>query len=124
VGDDRVIETQESPAWLAKNRYGLPKQINLDWSELAAGLDRGLAEVSRRAPCRSHAAPSRASPPWTPTEGEAARVAAAAARVTTFARLSVLLNRAHRTGIATRSRPLSADNAPLPTTPTPTPDRI
>ena len=31
VGDARVLETQESPAWLAKNRYALPASLPLSW---------------------------------------------------------------------------------------------
>ena len=44
-GDARVLETQEAPAWLAKNRYGLPARIPLSWEDLNAGLSRGAAEV-------------------------------------------------------------------------------
>lgn len=44
-GDRRVLETQESPGWLAKNRYRLPPQIPLSWDDLAAGLARGADEL-------------------------------------------------------------------------------
>jgi len=44
-GDARVLETQETPAWLAKNRYRLPARIPLSWEDLNAGLTRGAAEV-------------------------------------------------------------------------------
>jgi hypothetical protein len=30
--DTRVIYTQEKPAYLAKNRYGLPEELPMDWS--------------------------------------------------------------------------------------------
>lgn len=37
VGDgSRVISTEPRPAWDAKNRYGLPDEMPLDWSEFAA----------------------------------------------------------------------------------------
>ena len=45
VGDARVLETQESPAWLAKNRYALPAQLPLSWEDLDAALNRGAAAV-------------------------------------------------------------------------------
>ena len=44
-GDARVIETQESGAWLAKNRYAMPRQIPLTWEDLAAAMDRGADAV-------------------------------------------------------------------------------
>lgn len=44
-GDARVIETQESGAWLAKNRYAMPRQIPLTWEDLSAAMDRGADAV-------------------------------------------------------------------------------
>lgn len=38
-GGDRVVYTQERPAFLAKNRYGLPDSLNLDWSAFADALN-------------------------------------------------------------------------------------
>jgi hypothetical protein len=38
-GGDRVIYTQERPAFLAKNRYGLPDSLNLDWAAFADALN-------------------------------------------------------------------------------------
>lgn len=35
---DRVMYTEERPAWVAKNRYGLPAEMPLDWSEFAGAL--------------------------------------------------------------------------------------
>lgn len=35
---DRLIYTVERPSFLAKNRYGLPDSLPLDWSALAAGI--------------------------------------------------------------------------------------
>ncbi len=44
-GDARVLETQESGAWLAKNRYAMPRQIPLTWEDLSAAMDRGADAV-------------------------------------------------------------------------------
>lgn len=35
---DRLLYTAERPAFLAKNRFGLPDSIPLDWDALAAGI--------------------------------------------------------------------------------------
>ncbi len=35
---ERVMYTEERPAWLAKNRYGLPTELPLDWSEFIKQL--------------------------------------------------------------------------------------
>ncbi|WP_135470527.1 ATP-binding protein [Crenalkalicoccus roseus] len=37
-GGDRLLHTTERPAFLAKNRFGLPETIPLAWSELAARI--------------------------------------------------------------------------------------
>ena len=37
---DRVMYTEERPAWVAKNRYGLPPEMALDWAEFAGALKR------------------------------------------------------------------------------------
>lgn len=37
-GGDRMLYTNERPAFLAKNRYGLPDSLPLDWPTLAAGI--------------------------------------------------------------------------------------
>jgi hypothetical protein len=37
-GGDRVLHTAERPAFLAKNRFGLPETLPLSWPELAAGI--------------------------------------------------------------------------------------
>ncbi|WP_210255099.1 hypothetical protein [Ochrobactrum sp. MC-1LL] len=34
----RVMHTEERPAFLAKNRYGLPETLPLDWSEFLAAM--------------------------------------------------------------------------------------
>lgn len=44
-GDARVLETQEAGAWLAKNRYAMPRQIPLTWDDLASAMDRGADAV-------------------------------------------------------------------------------
>ena len=107
VGDDRVIETQESPAWLAKNRYGLPKQINLDWTELAAGLDRGATEQAAALRVEVDAALVRLSGL---DADEGARATAAGASASDVRSLSALLNKLHAR-IAAREAALSSDNA-------------
>ena len=45
-GETRVIETQESPAWLAKNRYAMPKQMLMDWTEVGTALESGADKVA------------------------------------------------------------------------------
>ena len=35
---ERVIHTAERPAFLAKNRYGLPDTLDLDWAKFAAAM--------------------------------------------------------------------------------------
>jgi hypothetical protein len=35
---DRKIHTQERPAFLAKQRYGLDETLPMDWAEFAAGI--------------------------------------------------------------------------------------
>jgi hypothetical protein len=35
---ERVIHTAERPAFLAKNRYGLPDTLDLDWAAFAAAM--------------------------------------------------------------------------------------
>ncbi|MBS7790281.1 ATP-binding protein [Roseococcus sp. SDR] len=37
-GGDRLLHTTERPAFLAKNRFGLPDSMPLDWPALAAGI--------------------------------------------------------------------------------------
>jgi hypothetical protein len=37
-GGDRLLHTAERPAFLAKNRFGLPETLPLDWQALAAGI--------------------------------------------------------------------------------------
>lgn len=35
---ERVLYTEERPAWLAKNRYGLPPEMSLDWETFAKSI--------------------------------------------------------------------------------------
>ncbi len=37
-GGDRLLHTVERPAFLAKNRFGLPETLPLSWPDLAAGI--------------------------------------------------------------------------------------
>jgi hypothetical protein len=37
-GGDRLLHTAERPAFLAKNRFGLPETLPLSWPEFAAGI--------------------------------------------------------------------------------------
>ncbi len=110
VGDRRVLETQESPAWLAKNRYRLPAQMNLSWDELHAGLTRGAEEVAAAIRSETDAALARLGA----LDHTAAETARAQCRdVSEPARLSVLLGRINA-GIAAReatASDASSDNA-------------
>jgi hypothetical protein len=38
TGGDRLLHTVERPAFLAKNRFGLPETMPLSWPEFAAGI--------------------------------------------------------------------------------------
>lgn len=37
---ERIMYTEERPAWIAKNRYGLPPEMALDWSQFMAELKK------------------------------------------------------------------------------------
>ncbi len=41
VGGERVIYTQPTPAWRAKNRYNLPEEIDFDFNALIGGIKNG-----------------------------------------------------------------------------------
>ncbi len=43
---ERVLYTEERPAFIAKQRYNLPPVIGLDWDELAAGIPYYAAQPS------------------------------------------------------------------------------
>ena len=56
---ERVIHTAERPAFLAKNRYGLPDTLPLDWQAFVAG-DAGHPSSRRSSPSRkSHPTPRK-----------------------------------------------------------------
>lgn len=97
-GDARVLETQESPAWLAKNRYALPAQLPLSWEDLDAAMNRGAAAVLDSIRAEVDAALARFAG-LDPDAAERARVACDG--VSDATRLSVLLGRINA-GISTR----------------------
>lgn len=49
VGNERVLETEGAPGWVAKNRYGLPAQLPMPlsggWDILATAMARGAEGV-------------------------------------------------------------------------------
>lgn len=47
IGGDRVVHTEWSVAWDAKNRLNLPPEISLDWDELAAAIKANSPETLR-----------------------------------------------------------------------------
>lgn len=98
-GERRVLETQASPAWLAKNRYRLPAQLPLAWEELSAGINRGAAELVTSLKEEIAAALARLE---TLDHDAAAKARATLASTPeSAAALSVLLNRINA-GVATR----------------------
>ena len=38
---ERKLWTQEKPAWLAKNRYGMEEQINFSWDAIINSMKKG-----------------------------------------------------------------------------------
>jgi hypothetical protein len=79
VGNRRVVETEESPGWVAKNRYRLPAQIEMPvdapWSVLADGLNRGAREVADAIRAEINTALDKLSA-LDPAAGDTARAAA------------------------------------------------
>lgn len=98
VGDARVLETQESPAWLAKNRYALPASLPLSWEDLDAAMNRGAAAVLSSIRAEVDTALTRFAD-IDPDAAERARVACDG--VSDAHKLSVLLGRINA-GISTR----------------------
>jgi hypothetical protein len=39
---ERVIHTAERPAFLAKNRYGLPETLSLNWQSFAQAMPESV----------------------------------------------------------------------------------
>lgn len=48
VGGGRIVHTQWSPGWDAKNRLNLPETINLDYAEFAQAVEANSPSVLRR----------------------------------------------------------------------------
>lgn len=105
VGDQRVLETQEAPAWLAKNRYAMPRQIPLAWEDLATAMNRGAEEVAKALRAELEAALARLAE-LDASAAEGAR--AQCAGVTDATRLSSLLGRVNA-GIAARANTANAN---------------
>jgi hypothetical protein len=43
----RLLHTEERPAYLAKNRYGLPATLSLDWSAFDEAMDAGIERTEK-----------------------------------------------------------------------------
>lgn len=97
-GDARVFQTQEAPAWVAKNRYGMPAQIPLSWEDADAAMNRGAGEVLDSIRAEIESALERLA---AIDEAAAAKARAACEGVSDATRLSVLLGRINA-GISTR----------------------
>ena len=52
---ERVIHTTERPAFLAKNRYGLPDTLPLDWQAFAQAMPEAIQPLLMTAPVAAHA---------------------------------------------------------------------
>jgi FMN phosphatase YigB (HAD superfamily) len=98
IGDARVLETQEDPKWLAKNRYAMPRQIPLSWEDLNDAMNRGAEEVTAALRAEIDAALAKLAD----LDADAARAARAQVdSVTDEARLGSLLGRINA-GISAR----------------------
>lgn len=108
-GDARKLECQESPAWRAKNRFGLPRQMDLSWDALSDAMSRGQNVIADAIRAEIDVALERLA---ALDEGAASK-ARDAALATPHSRrhLSPLLNRIHA-GIAARE---TASREPTPT---------
>lgn len=99
TGDARVIETQEDPKWLAKNRYRMPRQLALEWEELNAAMNRGASAVADATRAELDAAIEKLSA----LDADAAKAARAQCEgIKDPNRLSALLGRVNA-GIAART---------------------
>lgn len=47
-GDERVLYTEERPAFWAKNRYGLPFELPLSWQSFATAMSSSCAPVVKQ----------------------------------------------------------------------------
>ena len=118
-GDARVMETQEAPAWLAKNRYRLPARIPLAWDDLSTNINRGATEMV--AALKEEITTSLAR--LESLDADAAAKARGTLKSTpeTAAALSVLLNRINA-GVATREAARAASDTASDASPDNTPD--
>lgn len=98
IGDARVLETQEDPKWLAKNRYAMPRQIPLSWDDLNDAMNRGASQVASALRAELDAALDKLAELDT-AAGEHARREAEG--VTDVTRMNALLGRVNA-GIAKR----------------------
>ena len=106
-GDARVLETQEAGAWLAKNRYAMPRQIPLTWDDLAAAMDRGADAVMESLRAEASAALEKLAG----LDADAADKARAAVEgASTATALSAVLGRINA-GIAARGNDATATTA-------------
>lgn len=53
---ERVIHTTERPAFLAKNRYGLPDTLPLDWQAFAQAMPEAIQPLLMTTPISTHSA--------------------------------------------------------------------
>lgn len=58
---ERVMYTSERPAYLAKNRYGLPHELPLSWPALMQAMGAGVAAVASSIESAAQAAPTAAT---------------------------------------------------------------
>ena len=52
---ESLIHTTERPAFLAKNRYGLPDTLPLDWQAFAQAMPEAIQPLLMTAPVAPHA---------------------------------------------------------------------
>ena len=110
-GEARKLECQETPAWRAKNRFGLPPQMDLSWDALSTAMARGQNVIADAVRSEIDAALDKLAA----LDPDAAAKARAAADAAPNSRrhLSPLLNRINA-GVAQReavARESAADNA-------------
>jgi DNA polymerase III delta prime subunit len=61
-GKERVIYTEHSPAWDAKNRHGLPEALNMQWAEIEHCFPIPQSHVTSRAATVAPAAKAAKAP--------------------------------------------------------------
>lgn len=68
LGGERIIHTQWSPAWDAKNRYSLPEEIPLDWTAFESAIKENsvprLVERFKEAYGLADLIPAEDKPKW------------------------------------------------------------